>query len=121
LPVEIDLELPGYKSLMESMGSHSHGNGQNFVESQAIKDATMAHFILKGAGGNQVLHINGSYHTQNGEGIIWFITKQKPDTNIFTIQAVEQDDITVLDAQNIGKADFIICIPSSMTKTFHSR
>lgn len=120
LPIKVDIQLPSYQDLMKSMGNHGHINGENLVMAQAIKDATMAYFISKETG-NQILHINGAYHSQNGEGIIWFLKQRRPTWNISTIQTVEQEDIAELDPKNKGKAGYLICIPSSMTKTFYSR
>ena len=36
---------------------------------------------------------------------------------ILTITTIEQDTIETLNKESIGKADFIICVPSDMTKT----
>jgi uncharacterized iron-regulated protein len=120
LPLHVDLQLSNYKNLLQSMGDHVKGNGQNFVNSQAIKDATMAYFLLKESA-NQTMHINGAYHSQKGEGIIWYLRQQNPDLRISSIETVEQEEIGMLEKQHYGKADFLICIPSSMTKTFYSR
>jgi len=118
LPFVIDLELPGYKSMIASMGPHARaGTAENMARSQASKDATMAYFILKNIGG-QVYHINGAYHSQNGEGIIWYLKKEKPDIKIATIHVAEQDDIEKLHDSNKNAADFIICVPNDMTKTY---
>ena len=64
LPVAYDPELPGYKSMRE-MGQMGHGKvSDNLPKAQAIKDATMAHFILKNwSAGKQLLHFNGAYHS----------------------------------------------------------
>lgn len=118
IPFEIDLELPGYKSMITSMGPHaSAGTASNMARSQASKDATMAYFILKNKQG-RVYHVNGSYHSQHGEGIIWYLKKSKPDLKIVTIHVVEQVDIEKLDDKNKKAADFIICVPKDMTKTY---
>jgi uncharacterized iron-regulated protein len=117
LPIEIDLELEGYKSMITQM--KGHGTPENLAVSQAIKDATMAHFILKNKNHNDVVfHINGAYHSQNGEGIIWYLKRSKPEARISTIQIAEQKEIDKLREENMGKADFVICVPENMTKTF---
>jgi hypothetical protein len=38
--------------------------------------------------------------------------------NGLPIATVEQDNIDKLDKEHQGKADFIICVPSRMTKTY---
>jgi uncharacterized iron-regulated protein len=118
LPFEIDLELPGYKSMITAMGPHaSAGTAVNMARSQASKDATMAYFILKNKQG-LVYHVNGSYHSQHGEGIIWYLKKSKRNIKVATIHIAEQSDIEKLDEENKKAADFIICVPKDMTKTY---
>ncbi len=120
LPVDYDAELPGYKAMMAMMGGmgSEHAN-PNLPKAQAIKDATMAHFILENfEPGKQVIHYNGAYHSNNYEGIYWYLKSQNPDLNIVTITTVEQDNIDDLTEENTGVADFTICVPSRMTKTY---
>jgi uncharacterized iron-regulated protein len=125
LPVEVDMELPGYKNMMSMMGGHGSGNShggmqaENMVYAQAIKDATMAHFILENLRGNSTfVHFNGSYHSDNFEGIYWYLKEARPDLNIVTITCVEQEDISEWDDELEGRADYIISIPANMTKTY---
>ena len=102
-------------------GSPMHMS-DNLPKAQAIKDATMAWFILKNVNEGYVFyHINGSYHSENHEGIVWYLKeynkRNATDLKIVTITSVEQDTLDVLSKDNIGKADFIICIPGDMTLT----
>ena len=90
----------------------------NLPKAQAIKDATMANSILKNwQKGQIVLHFNGSYHTDKYLGIIWYLKRHNPDAKVSTITTVQQDDISKLNDEYKGSADFIIVVPSSMTKT----
>jgi uncharacterized iron-regulated protein len=80
LPILVDLNLPGYKQMMGMGGSGSgHGsemNASNIARAQAVKDATMAHFILQHwQPGNTFLHFNGSYHSDRFEGIVWYLNQ----------------------------------------------
>lgn len=116
LPIAYDPELPGYKKMLEMMGGHS---GANLPKAQAIKDATMAHFILQYfKPGSLFIHFNGSYHSDNHEGIVWYLKQKQPGLKIATITTVSQKDIGSLDAENKGKADFIICVDEKMTNTY---
>jgi len=118
LPFEIDLALPGYQEMITSMGGHgAPGSAENLAKSQASKDATMAHFIGKNLPG-KVLHFNGAYHSKNGEGILWYLRKSYPDMKFATIHCVEQENLDQLDELHRQSADFIIVIPSDMTKTY---
>jgi uncharacterized iron-regulated protein len=116
LPVAYDAELPGYKKMKEMLPGHS---GENLPKAQAIKDATMAHFILQYyKPGSLFIHYNGSYHCENYEGILWYLKKQRPELNYVTITTVSQKDLHKLEKENKYKADFIICVDEDMTTTY---
>lgn len=116
LPIAYDPELPGYKKMKEMLPGH---DGNNLPKAQAIKDATMAHFILQYyKPGNLFIHYNGSYHSENYEGILWYLKKQQPDLKYSTIATVSQKDISKLSEENKNKADFIICVDADMTTTY---
>jgi uncharacterized iron-regulated protein len=118
LPVAYDPDLPGYKAMLEMTGMPAHAN-ENFPKAQAIKDATMAHFIMKNFGtGNTFIHFHGTYHSNNYEGIVWYLHQMNPDLNLLTISTVEQDQVDTLDEEYLHQADFIIAVPATMTKTY---
>lgn len=118
LPVAYDPELPGYKGMIEMMGGAGGHVNENLPKAQAIKDATMAHFILKNLkAGSTFIHYHGTYHSDNYEGIMWYLKQQRPDLKIITINSSEQESIDSLADENKNKADFIITIPETMTKT----
>jgi uncharacterized iron-regulated protein len=117
LPIKYDAELNCYKSMMEMEGMGSHVT-PNFPKAQAIKDATMAHFILKNwSPGKLLIHYHGSYHSENFESIYWYLKQGNPDLKIVTIHTVSQDDVTELTKENTGRADYTICVDEDMTKT----
>jgi len=116
LPIAYDPELPGYKKMKEMMPGHG---GENLPKAQALKDATMAHFILQYyQPGSLFIHYNGSYHSENHEGICWYLKKAKPELKLATVTTVSQKNPKKLDAENKGKADFIICVDEEMTNTY---
>ena len=116
LPMEYDANLPGYAGMMKMMGEHT---SPNMPKAQAIKDVTMAHFIVKNLQPNAVfLHYNGTYHSDNFEGISWYLKKSKPELKIITIATVEQKDISKLEKEHLNKADFILVIDEDATKTY---
>ena len=116
LPIEFDINLPGYKSMMGMQGGHA---GEKMPKAQAIKDATMAYFINKNRKENSVfIHYNGTYHSDNFEGINWYLRKLDAGIKIITIATVEQKDITKLEAEHYNKADFILVIDEDVTKTY---
>lgn len=118
LPIAYDAELPGYKGIMEMMGGAGGHVNDNLPRAQAIKDATMAYFILQNLKpGSTFIHFHGTYHSDDFEGITWYLKQQRLDLKIVTISSKEQDDIEKLEEENMGKADFILTIPMDMTKT----
>jgi len=117
LPVEYDGELKGYKDMLTQMEGMGHSN-PNLPKAQAIKDATMAYSIAGAIENGKVfIHYNGTYHSDNFQGIIWYLNIYKPGLKIVTISSVGQKDIEVLDSANINLGNFIIAVPESMTKT----
>lgn len=117
LPIAYDAELPGYKKMLEMMPG-GHG-GDNLPRAQAIKDATMAHFSMKAwQPGKLLMHYNGSYHSDNYEGILWYMKRQSPELKYATITTVSQKDISRLDKEHLGRADYIICVDEDMTSTY---
>jgi len=118
LPFPYNPELKCYKDMLDQMKLMGHGN-PNFPKAQAIKDATMAASIAKYAGnGNLFIHYNGSYHSDNFQGILWYLNQYKPDLKILTITSVEQASLDTLSKESLNKANFILAIPEDMTKTY---
>lgn len=116
LPIPYDASLPGYVKMMKMMGDHVN---PNFPKAQAIKDATMAHFILKNrVPGNTFIHYNGTYHSDYLEGIGWYLQKYRTGTKTLTIATAEQADLKKLEAEHLGKADYILVIDQDMSKSY---
>ena len=116
LPVEVDTDLPGYQNMLE-MG-HGHG-GVNIVYAQAVKDATMAHFILNNLEeSSRIFHLNGSYHSNNYEGIVWYVKRDRPELRILTINTIVEDNIDSVDLGRLQSAGLTIVVPSTMTTTY---
>lgn len=116
LPISYDPELPGYKNMMTMMAGHGSAN---MPKAQASKDATMSYFILKYfVPGSLFIHYNGSYHSENHDGIVWYLNQTRPELKIVTITTVSQKDLKRLLKENEKKADFIICVDEDMTNTY---
>lgn len=117
LPPAYDPTLECYASMMKMEGMGSHVTA-NFPKAQAIKDATMAYFILQNwKPGKQLLHYHGAYHSQNFESIYWYLKHENPNLKIVTIHSTMQKDISELTEENTGQADFTICVDEDMTRT----
>jgi uncharacterized iron-regulated protein len=116
LPMDYDSLLPGYVKMVEMMGGHG---GANMPKAQASKDATMAYFILQHyKPGHLFLHYNGAFHSDNYDGINWYLKRKRPELKYGTISTVSQKNIKKLLKEHKGKADFIICVDEDMTNTY---
>ena len=116
LPIKYDKNLPGYVKMLEMMGDHA---SETMPKAQAIKDATMGYFILQNLKPNTTfVHYNGSFHSDNFDGINWYLKQGKPDLKIMTIATVSQKDISKIEKENLKLADFIIVVDEDVTKTF---
>jgi uncharacterized iron-regulated protein len=121
LPISYDPELKCYKDMMSMHGMPGMGGkpNENMPKAQAVKDATMAHFIAKNLQQGQIfIHYNGAYHSDNYLGIIHYLKLFRPGIRVATITTVLQDDIQTLQPDNAGLADFIIVTPETMTRTY---
>ncbi len=116
LPIPYDSQLPGYVQMIAMMDDHA---SPNMPKAQATKDATMAYFIEKNRKPNSVfLHYNGTYHSDNFDGIYWYLKQQNPSIKILTISFVTQKDIAKLEKEHYNKADFILVVDEDVTKTY---
>ena len=125
LPIPVDLELPGYKRIHEAA---MHHGGAYLAHAQASKDATMAHFILKHHEEAQpqtvrTLHANGTYHSDNFEGIYWYLRHYRFRGSIMTVNTSRLSDMPPAgqslpdDHELLGRADFLLMVPERMTRT----
>jgi uncharacterized iron-regulated protein len=115
LPIFYDSELPGYVNMMKMMGDHA---SPNMPKAQAIKDATMAYFIQKNLKEKSIfIHFNGTYHSDNFEGIYWYLKKAAPNLEILTIATIEQKELKKISTEDYNKADYILVIDEYVTKT----
>ncbi|MBC7448434.1 MAG: ChaN family lipoprotein [Hymenobacteraceae bacterium] len=124
LPLIVDAQRPAYQKMRAMFGGDAgHGGGgaglDKMIAAQALKDATMAHFIAAARGaGETVLHFNGSFHSDDHSGICEYLLQAAPGTRLLTISTVSQEDLGKLSAENRGKADYILVVPADMTTTY---
>src|SRR5690606_19237490 len=108
LPVKYDSSLSQYQKMLEMAQGHG---GENLLKAQAIKDATMGFSILENLKPDVVfVHYHGSYHSDFYEGIYWYVKQDAPDLKIVTIATVSQSDLSKLDKEHLGRADFILVV-----------
>jgi uncharacterized iron-regulated protein len=117
IPFPFDSTLSQYVELIE-MGKEMHASGMNFAYAQAIKDATMGYSIVQQLKlGKQVFFLNGAFHSDFHQGIMWYVEKYAPGTKVGTITTVSQKDVRKLQKEHVNRADFIIVVNETMTST----
>lgn len=105
LPLKIDYTAPSYRSMASMLPDHS---AENFIASQALKDATMAMNIDKHIGKKDILlHIHGAYHTTNWEGIIPYVKGITRD-QLLLITTIMQGENGTIETSEFEKADYTI-------------
>lgn len=118
LPYVVDTSLTCYKNLLE-MGHGDMQNGYNFACAQALKDATMAHFILKNLPAEKkFLHLNGAYHSDFFESIGWYLNQARPDLKIVVLTTQESENLTVPASDDLKKANFILVTDPDVPKSY---
>lgn len=116
LPILYPDTLSSYIEMKKMMKGHG---GENLPKAQALKDATMAYFIQKNLKKNSIfIHYNGSFHSKNHEGILWYLQQSNPNLKVKTIHITEQKNIDKVATKTIGIADYIIVTDKDNTKTY---
>ena len=90
----------------------------NLAKAQTVKDATMAWSISQTLKNKKMVHLNGSFHSTGHAGIISYLNEYRPGLKCGVVEVVRQDDVNELGKKHKGNADYFICVPNNMTKTF---
>lgn len=123
LPVEVDYDEGVYVYIGESfkqMGGMpmKKSDVRNLVDAQALKDATMACFIVRNRKpGDLFFHFHGELHSAFRSGIAHYIRQYAPQTRIVTVSVHEAEDPASFRPRP-DRADFNIVVPANMTKTY---
>lgn len=118
LPIPFDTLAPNYDEMMTMDTGHGMDMDIKFVQAQAIKDATMAYFIVKNhKPENTFIHFQGDFHSKNHGAISWYLNKYNPGLKIITLSTQESKTMKFLDDYK-KLADYILVTPEDMTKTY---
>jgi uncharacterized iron-regulated protein len=110
-----------FTALMGGARSDNHSISK-ILESQALWDATMAFSIsefLKKQKNALIVHINGSFHTENRLGTAEQLLKLNPKAKILVVTMRYEDEFTKFDKtkhENIG--DFVILTDAKVLRSF---
>lgn len=110
-----------FKALMGGSPESSMGLN-NILDSQTLWDATMAYSIaefLKDAKKPLVVHLNGSFHTENRLGTPEHLLKFSPKAKFIVITMRYEENFTKFDQanhENLG--DFVILTDAKIPRSF---
>ena len=116
LRFEAQPEQEGMFGMMHALGKGG-AQPEFLAQAQAVKDATMAWFIARNLR-HKFLHFNGNFHSDRRGGIIPYLLEYRPGTTLKTVCAVRQEDISQLEEEHLGRADYYICVPEDMSTSY---
>ncbi|MGI8544344.1 MAG: ChaN family lipoprotein [Aridibacter sp.] len=98
------------------MGGHG---SSNILASQTLWDATMAHSIAENLKKDSlIIHLNGSFHTENRLGTVEQLLKYKPKTRILVVTMRYENDFQNFDpGKHINLGDFVILTDAKLTRS----
>lgn len=92
------------------------------LEAQALWDATMAFSIaefLKREKNGLIVHVNGSFHTENRLGTAEQLLKLRPSAKIIVVTMRTEDEYTKFDpTKHTGLGDFVILTDAKVPRSF---
>lgn len=92
------------------------------LEAQALWDATMAFSIaelIKREKNSLVVHLNGSFHTENRLGTAEQFLKFQPNAKIVVVTMKSEADFTKFDAaKHAGSGDFVILTDAKLPRSY---
>ncbi len=115
-----------FKAVMEGMGGAHGGMAMDaamigrFYEAQVVRDETMAESItrrLEAAPGGLVLHLNGQFHSDYGDGIPRRVLWRRPLTRIVIVSVVPvADPKKAAPPTDKALADYVVRVPAPPAK-----
>lgn len=115
-----------FKSVMEAMGG-AHGGAamdaatiERFYEAQVVRDETMAESItrrLEATPGGIVLHVNGQFHSDYGDGLPRRVLWRRPLTKIVIVSVIPvADPKKAAPPADKDLADYVVLVPAPPAK-----
>lgn len=119
LPVEVNMETPGYLEILDMMKDHEMDKPEWYVVAQALKDATMAESIYKNSNRRHLLlHFNGDYHSKAYGGIYWYLKNKKKRWKVAVISVGESDKKDLALPEEMKLTEFNLILPKDMSKSY---
>ena len=85
---------------------------ERFYLAQCLKDETMAESLARAraAGGPLVVHVNGAFHSDFGDGVPERVRRRLPKMRLAVISIIPVDDLDVvaLTGADRNRADYVV-------------
>ncbi len=111
-----------FTTLMGGAAGGDNHSVSKILESQTLWDATMAFSIsefLKKHKNALIVHLNGSFHTENRLGTAEQLLKLNPKAKILVVTMRYEDDFTKFDkAKHKNLGDFVILTDAKVPRSF---
>jgi uncharacterized iron-regulated protein len=120
LPMVVDSTNPSYVKMMEMDFGHGKGGpgALKMAKAQAVKDATMAHFIGENLENKTpFIHFQGDFHSAHYGGVYWYLKYWNPKLNVVTISTVYATGELEFKEEYAAISDFILVVTEDMTQT----
>lgn len=109
-----------FKALMGGSGEASMGLN-NILDSQSLWDATMANSIsefLKKEKNALIVHLNGSFHTENRLGTVEHLQKYHPNAKITVVTMRYEENFKTFDkTKHTDTGDFVILTDTKIPRS----
>ena len=110
-----------FNALMGQTDSITPQKHSPILNAQALWDATMAFSIaefLKSNKKSLIVHLNGSFHTENRLGTAEHLLKYRKDTKFLVVTMRYEDDFTKFDkSKHTDLGDFVILTDSKIPRS----
>jgi len=111
-----------FNSLMGGMNGGDNHSLTKILDSQTLWDATMAFSIaerLKNNKNSLIIHLNGSFHTENRLGAAEQLLTFSPKAKVLVITMRSEDDFTKFDkTKHTDLGDFVILTDAKVPRSF---
>lgn len=102
---------------LEGPGEHKKG-----LAAQSLWDASMAYSIartLTEQPGGRVLHVNGSFHSAHGMGILDHLARYRPKTSTVAVTMVSDKSFPKFDRKQMrGLGDFVVVTDPALPRSY---
>lgn len=110
-----------FNALMGGMTGANTPTQHSPLNSQALWDATMAYSIAQHLKKNKkalIVHLNGSFHTENRLGMVEHLLKYRSKTRVLVVTMRYEDDFKNFDkVKHTDIGDFVILTDSKIPRT----